>query len=159
MSDPHILGDITITIKVPETDRYKKDDPWFVFRGTVERIIEDLGITFGISTEGLTLFEATMNAQQVASSFGTTSKILGGTALPANSQGPKTSVFQQAAGASTPAASAAEPAPDVDPILAGIESAQDIDALQKIWQRNQALFTPDSEYMKAYKAKGKSLTA
>lgn len=140
---------VTVTIK------YSKgyESPWIVFRGTPSEVIEDLGATFGIDTEGLTLSEVVHNATAQAHRM--------------NNLGDRLGAVSVSAGASTgsdPWASVDDPEPEkpaADPNAvhyAGIEAAQNRQELQTYWAKNQAAFA-NPELMAAYKARGKALAA
>lgn len=159
MSDPYRDREVTVTIKVPESKKYAGDAPWFVFRGTVDAVSEQIGQTFGIAIAGLTLADVTINAQRLATNLNSMAQALGGTIIPSkddNDSPPwdtssavsKNDVWQKAA----------EKQEKVDPILAGIEAATTVADLQQHWAENQEKFNQNAEYMSAYKTKGKALS-
>jgi hypothetical protein len=164
VTNPHELGKIGVTIKVPESKKYAGDNPWFVFEGTnADDIKAKIGATFGMDTEGLTLSDVVINAQRLATGLGAVAHGLGGSVLASG----RADSSQAAGGApvgggdvwsQVNGAANGQPAQEVvDPILDAIEKATSVDELKQLWAENQAAFN-DAKYMDPWKAKGKSLS-
>lgn len=132
------------------------------FRGSVERVTEDIIKFFGLQdTEGLTPFEIVLAADAVAQSGRTVARELGGTPVsePDKTDAPDNDPWTQAASSQAPA----EPEPEkpVDPIeaiKAQIDAAGTQTELKLLWHENKPLFD-DKDLMAYWKAKGKGLPA
>lgn len=162
-SNPFDGNDITVTMK------YGKgfEDPWGVFRGTVEAVRENIIAYFGFDgakLAGNTLNEIVVMATAHAHGMRTAGASLGATTIPRQSTSTETT------GTATveteqPAASnvwgddtEADSADAVNPLFAQVEAIASIDDLKRLWAENQAAFA-EGELLEAYKAKGKALKA
>lgn len=156
MSNPHDSGGLTITLK------YGKgyEESWAVFKGSPERIREDIIAYFGMdgaSVSGFTLNEVVIEATTIAHGGAAAAAGLGGRVI---AQPKKT---EQPVGNDAPAddvwAAAEKEAaePPKNPLLVAIESASSVDALKLLYAENQSAFTSDADLFNQWKAKGKSL--
>jgi hypothetical protein len=164
-NDPRGRG-ITVTIK------YGKgyDDTWAVFHGTVEDVRADLTMFFGLpstSDTSLTLSELVVNATGIAHGLGALAGELGAVVIAAEHNGAAPPSQGQAAGpdpwtqANTMLAAPAATAPTVPqphPLLALIEQAPTVRALELLWVENQDAFA-DPAVMAAWKARGRVLNS
>lgn len=144
MSEPWSGGETTATIKFGRGH----EDPWLVFRGTPERVKEQIVVAFGTDVEeaeGLTLAELVVNVSKTAQGARTASAGLGGT------------VIKQGGWARAAQEEAAPAEPEVNPLLAKIEAVDSVDKLRDLYARNADAFKNDADLMAAWKAKGASL--
>lgn len=153
MDNPHAPRRTCVTIKVPESSKWAGDNPWLVFEGSPKAVREQIIETFGLEdVEGLTLFDVTLNAQQVATNQGSATQRLGGRVL---AQG-KPSEGNPQSEAEKPS----ETPPKADPLAglkAAVESAQFRDDLKRLWAENRVVFDDNPDLFAEWKAKGKSL--
>lgn len=158
-SDARSRG-ITVTIKYGTG----YDQPWVVFHGLPDEVKQDIIAFFGlasVSDTALTLSDLVVNATQVAHAVGAVASGLGATviatepAAPTAAEGTQASSSDPWVQASTaPTEAVGEPAP----LLAQIDQAPTVRALERLWLDNQDAFT-DPAVMAAWKAKGRALSA
>ncbi len=169
MSSPHETGGISVTIKSDEPGG-KFNDPkspgtWIVFHGSPARVREQIVEVFNLGEAALKepLYSVVNEATKLFKTVSNVGQILGGTVLSSGNTEPTTApsssggdVWSQVSSAK--AASEQQAEPPADPVLTAITAAKEIAELQQIWAENQSLFTEGSEYMAAYKARGKELS-
>jgi hypothetical protein len=173
MSDPHEPGGISVTIKGDEPGgKYndaKKPGTWIVFHGSPAKIREQIIEVFEIENGAdRPLYDLINEATDLFKASATVSQNLGGRVLsqgngeqqqqPASSGG-SGDVWAQAAAAKGEQAPQQEAKEDKDPLLGVIESCKTVAEVQQVWAENQAAFNDNPDYMAAYKAKGKALSA
>lgn len=147
MSEPWSGGETTATIKFGRGH----EDPWLVFKGTPERVKEQIVVAFGTDVEeaeGLTLAELVVNVTKTAQGARTASAGLGGT------------VIKQGGWARAAQEEAAPAEPAVNPLFAKVEALTAIEGpggLKDLYARNADAFKADAELMAAWTAKGKAL--
>jgi hypothetical protein len=162
-TDPRGRG-ITITIKYGKS----YDDTWAVFHGTLDDVRADICAFFGIASTSkteLTLSELVVNATGIAHGIGALASELGAVVI-ASGQADAAPADQAAPGRSDPwtqvGATPAEPAapaePQPHPLLALIEQAPTVRALELLWVENQDAFA-DPAVMAAWKARGRALNS
>lgn len=161
MTDPSAPREVGVTLKFPESARYKADNPWITFRGTPESIRESIVAVMGWTAEDtndLTLAALVYNAQRDVTAIGSAGNGLGGRVISeGKASGPaweeaKSSPAEPAA----PEKSAEELA--VERLTAEVAKVADVAELQQLWARNQEAFKNEG-LMAAYKARGKALSA
>ena len=159
MSDPNRERGLSVTIKFPESARYKADNPWMVFHGSPATIREDIIDAFNLGDEAkeLALHELVQEAQSIVTGMGNAASGLGGRVLSPGSG----SAWSQAQSGQR-AEKAPEKSPEeieVERLTAAVEAVTTVADLQQLWARNQAPFAANEALMTAYKAKGKALSA
>lgn len=169
MSSPHETGGISVTIKSDEPGG-KFNDPkspgtWIVFHGSPARVREQIVEVFDLGEAALKepLYSVVNEATKLFKAVSSVGQILGGTVLSSGNAEPAPAppsgggdVWSQVSSAK--AAASQQEEPPADPILTAVAAAKEITELQQIWAENQSLFTEGSEYMAAYKARGKELS-
>lgn len=153
MSDPHTISEVSATIKVPESKRYAGDAPWLVFRGSVDAVREQLAEAFGLDGDQ-PLIALTMQAQGVANTYSRNADVGLGAKTLGKSAGKAAEKPQEAAEAPASEAPAQEAE---DPILASLKAAESRAELKTIRAEHQELFTEGSEYLAAWKARGREV--
>ena len=156
MSDDLTRG-LTATIKFPESARYKSDNPWIVFHGTVDQISEDIVAAFGLEGEDTpTLFDLVVQAQSIATAGKVAAAALGAKTVGATADNPPSgSVWDQAA------QPAAEPQPELteaEKLLALIGEQPNVAELRTLYARNEAAIKGDPTLLEAWKTKGRELS-
>lgn len=175
MSDPHEPGGISVTIKGDEPGgKYndaKKPGTWIVFHGSPAKIREQLCEVFEIENGAdRPLYDLINEATDLFKASATVSQNLGGRVLSQGngggeqqaSSGEGGDVWAQAAAAKQGQSQQQEQQSqesDVDPILAALENCKSVAEVQQVWAENQSAFNSNPDYMAAYKAKGKALSA
>ena len=158
--DPNQNRGMSVTLKFPESARYKADNPWMVFHGSPASIREDIIASFGMDADGggLTLPELVQEAQTIVTAMANAASGLGGRVL-SEGRG-KGSAWSQAQSGQR-----AEKAPEksdaeleAERLLGEVEKVTSVADLQQLWARNQEAFKADA-LMAAYKARGKALSA
>ena len=160
MSDPRGRG-ITVTIK------YGKgyEDTWAVFHGTVDDVRTDIADFFGLtpaSETDITLSDLVINATAVAHGVGNVAGKLGGVVIASTSEQTPASGESAPPEAGRPdpwkqaAATPAPQEPEPNPLLAQIQQAPTVRALELLWVENQAAFSEPS-VMAAWKTRGREL--
>ena len=161
MSDPHAPRRVSATIKFPESARYKSDNPWLVFEGSVESVREQIieAFNYGEDAKKLTLAELVSNAQQDTTALGNAAAGLGGRAIPQDKEGDRTSSSKRQSEKS-PEAAEEEKAKGVESeLLQQIEDCTTRAEVKAVWAKNKAEFAASPDLMAAYKARGKALPA
>lgn len=160
-ADPLSPRRINVSIKTPESARYKGDNPWFTFEGssaaTVKAMIVD---AFDLKDTGeLSLSDVVMEAQTIASGLSAAKSGLGGRVIgEGKSSGSAFEQARQGAGSAPANDGPSEEEVELARLTAAVEAATTVAELQDLWARNQAAFKND-DLMTAYKAKGKLLSA
>lgn len=163
MSDPHEAGSgIGVTIK------YGKgyDESWLTFRGSVERVREDIIAVFGMdgaSVRDLNLNAVVTEATSIAHGLSAANSGFGGTIIstsgPSASDTPSVAQEQGSADDVWAQAAATPEEPKVNPLITAIEGASDTESLRVLYAENQSAFTSDAALFEQWKAKGKALSA
>ena len=170
MSSSHEAGNISVTFKSDEPGG-KFNDPkspgtWVVVHGTVAQVREQIIEIFELDSKtsfDTPLYALVNEATKLFKAVSNVGQILGGTVL--SSGGTESAPIPPSGGgdvwlqvSSAKAAASQQEEPPADPILTAVAAAKEITELQQIWAENQSLFTEGSEYMAAYKARGKELS-
>lgn len=152
------MSDIGITVK------YGKgyEETWAGFKGEASEVRADLLAYFGLDAEehaGLTLNELVVNCTTMAHSTTFAVKTLGGTVVapPSNPAQPPNDEAQADAWSQAESGSTDSPGPVVNPLVAQIEGAADVDALKLLYATHKEIAT-DAELLARWKAKGKALS-
>lgn len=138
---------MSVTIKTPESERYKQDGTWFVFHGSPAKIREGIVETFALEVDpDVPLSDVAYAAQAIA----TAQRNVGGAGRSLPRGGGSSS-------SSTPAPVKEEE--KVDPLVAEINNLVDLASHANTWADNKTRLQAEPEMLELWKAKGRELKA
>lgn len=155
MAEDIVDSGVTVTLKAGKG----YEAPWLVFRGSIAQVRSDVIAAFGFAEQAFeqTLAELTVTAGEHLRGTRAVAATMGGVIAPDAAGGPPWDAAKEAevmAAApkgddpwttaeqqgSTPAQAAPAPEAPSDPLLAEIDKAESLDAIQRLWSREPERF-------------------
>lgn len=149
------MGEISVTLKGPESRPKAMDGTWFVFRGTPSEVRSDIIETFGLTDTGLSLHSVAINAAGVVRGTVTVATELSAEVISEEKGGWDN--WPDPTGNYGGKAKPAEPELTREQqLVEQINRIDDPEELKDFWIRNKDHF--NEEVTNAWKARGRSIS-